>query len=312
MLYLYRHKKYYQKESAVMNDDFNDIISILTKNKENTKEMRGEDFNDIMAILAKNKDKTNDSGALSMNDLTQGDLDSLLQVLSKTKQDKLTGVLNSEQFKEDFNQALKDAENGLFDVTLIMTDIDEFKKVNDNFGHQVGDDVIKKVAEVLNKINCVHQVYRYSGDSFAVICPKVEKETVFLVMEEARKTFADDELSKKVSVTICAGIATYPEDGTNETEILRKADGALYRAKTSGRNKICLAKEEKFVTKTAHYTVEQLKRLKDLSEESSVGEAALMREALDELFKKYDQKKKPRPFTVANLLLAKQRDEVNE
>lgn len=257
------------------------------------------DFNEILSsLLEKNKKKTKDLNSTNMNGISSEELESLLQILTKTKQDKLTGLLNAEQFKEDFEKALKDAENELFEVTLIVTDIDEFKRVNDNFGHQVGDDVIQKVGEVLDKINCSHQVYRYSGDSFTVICPRTEKESVFLLMEEIRKTFANDELCKEVSVTMCAGIATYPEDGTNETEILRKADGALYRAKTSGRNKICLAKEEKLVTKTAHYTVEQLKKLKDLSEESGIGEAALMREALDEVFKKYDQKKKAAKPTV--------------
>lgn len=275
-----------------MNNDFNEIITMLEQKKEKTTEIPHDDFNDIISILTTNKEKTTDSNTISLNSLNNEDFDSIIQILSRTKQDKLTGLLNAEQFKEDFNHVLKEADNGLFDVTLIMTDIDEFKKVNDNFGHQIGDDVIKKLAEVLNKINCSHQVYRYSGDSFAIICPKVEKETVFLLMEEVRKTFAEDELCKQVSVTMCAGIATYPEDGANETEILRKADGALYRAKTSGRNKICIAKEEKLITKTAHYTVEQLKKLKDLSEASGVGEAALMREALDELFKKYDQMKK--------------------
>ena len=75
----------------------------------------------------------------------------------------------------------------------------------------------------------------------------------------------------------------------NNIELIRKADGALYRAKTLGKNKVALAREEKLITKTAHYTVEQLKRLEKLSKERGINEAALMREALDELLKKYNE-----------------------
>jgi two-component system chemotaxis response regulator CheY len=94
-------------------------------------------------------------------------------------------------------------------------------------------------------------------------------------------------------------VATYREDGTNAVELVRKADNALYRAKITGRNKVCLAREEKMVTKTSHYTVEQLHRLTELAKERGVGEAILLREALDDVLKKYDFKKTPPGEAVA-------------
>ena len=265
----------------------------------------------IDAVMTKIENAKPTSLELNSDLLSKGEIDVFLAFakeknipvnINSPNTDPLTGLKNADRFKQDFDAVLKDADSELFDVTVVITDIDEFMKVNDNFGHEKGDDVIRKSAEILKNLGCEKEVYRYSGDSFAVICAKAEKETVFLLMEEARKTFAEDALCREVSVTMCAGIATYPEDGANEAEILRKADGALYRAKSTGRNKIALAKEEKLVTKTAHYTVEQLKRLKDLSEESGIGEAALMREALDEIFKKYDRKKTI-PQTVEKSLL---------
>lgn len=88
-------------------------------------------------------------------------------------------------------------------------------------------------------------------------------------------------------ITITGGIAAYPIDGSTESEILRKADQALYRAKRTGRNSIRLAYEEKMAPKTSHFTLTQLERLSSLSKGEGVGEAVLLREALDDLLIKY-------------------------
>ena len=203
--------------------------------------------------------------------------------------DKLTGCQNAGAFEFDFRNMIDEdeSEKKYQDVTLVGLDIDNFMHVNDDFGHQTGDEVLKEIADILRGIDRAHTTYRYSGDHFTLLFPNTEKEQVFLLMEEARKRIVEAPECSHTSSTVSMGIATYPEDGTRNVDIFRKADGALYRAKMSGRNKICLAKEEKLVTKTAHYTTEQLKRLEDLSGETGISEAALLREALDELLKKY-------------------------
>jgi len=205
--------------------------------------------------------------------------------------DKLTGCLNAAAFDHDFKHMLGEAEKKYEDVTLVMVDIDHFKLVNDNFGHKTGDDMIREIAHLLTEIATEHQTYRCGGEEFALIFSNIEKEQVFLIMEETRKKIAENDIFQHTSTTASAGIATYPEDGSRDVEIIRKANGALYRAKASGRNKIALAKEEKLVTKTVHYTVEQLKQLEKLSGETGTTEAALLREALDELIKKYNKAK---------------------
>ena len=83
------------------------------------------------------------------------------------------------------------------------------------------------------------------------------------------------------------GVAEYPTDGSSDREIFRKVDQALYRAKKTGRNKVCIAQEEKMATRTAHFTVTKLERLSRLAREENLGEAALLREALDDLLTKY-------------------------
>ena len=90
-----------------------------------------------------------------------------------------------------------------------------------------------------------------------------------------------------MSITI--GMATAFEDANRTPELIRKADSALYRAKSGGRNKVAMAKEEKMVPKTSHYTQDQLQRLAVLAKHEGVGEAILLREALDMLLKKYDK-----------------------
>jgi len=201
--------------------------------------------------------------------------------------DPLTGLKRKADCDFESEKMLSDSET---DISFVSVDIDNFKRINDTLGHEVGDEVIKEIAANLNGIDAKKEVYRYGGEEYFVVLPGMPKEEAFLLMENVRRTIKGENC-EKISVTISMGIATYPEDGINWIELRRKADGALYRAKASGRNKICLAKEEKLITKTVHYTVEQLQRLKNISNEQSIGEAALMREALDDLIIKYSPKK---------------------
>ncbi len=133
------------------------------------------------------------------------------------------------------------------------------------------------------------RVCRLGGDEFAVIPPGKEKEEAFLALEQARQAVQSLEALADIvpPPTISIGIATYPDDGMTRQEIVRKADDALYRAKTAGRNRVALAREERKVPKTSHYTQGQLERLSALATKEGVGEAELLREALDDLLKKY-------------------------
>jgi len=226
--------------------------------------------------------------------------------------DKLTGDQNV-LFDSDFKKMIAESEQKCQNLTLVGIDVDNFMRVNDSFGYQVGDEVLKEISGVLLEIERPHTLYLYSGDHFTVLFPDTEKEQAFLLMEEARKKIAQSPQCSRTSSTVSMGIATYPEDGSRDVDIFRKADGALYRAKMSGRNKIALAKEEKLVTKTAHYTTEQLKRLEALSGETGISEAALLREALDELLKKYtkakDNARKMERDPIVSLLLEQIPDE---
>lgn len=209
----------------------------------------------------------------------------------QTQTDPLTGLLTRVFFETEFHAFVKTASETGQPLSLAFLDIDFFHGINQEHGHEGGDQVLKAVADIFNEQageNAI--VARYGGDEFALLYPYTEREQAFLILEgirssvEACKSFG----SVEASVTITGGLASYPIDGNSEGEILRKADQALYRAKKTGRNKIRLAYEEKMAPKTSHFTLTQLERLSNLAKREGLGEAVLLREALDDLLIKYE------------------------
>jgi diguanylate cyclase (GGDEF)-like protein len=204
--------------------------------------------------------------------------------------DPLTGLLNRNAFDEEFKIQMQAAAEGNLPVSLAFLDIDNFLQINQTFGHIGGDQVLKSISAILRDQAGEHAItVRYGGDEFALIFPNTEREQAFLTMERIRAQVEAQERFGEVRtrITITSGIAAYPIDGSTESEILRKADQALYRAKKTGRNSIRLAYEEKMAPKTSHFTLTQLERLSSLAKEEGVGEAVLLREALDDLLLKY-------------------------
>ncbi len=204
--------------------------------------------------------------------------------------DVLTKLPGRDAFEKSFAQALAKADSGA--ITLALIDVDNFANLNKAHGHEGGDAVLKAVAEALGAMTGA-LLARYGGDEFVALFIGVEREQAFLRLEKVREAIAATEAlsvegkSHALRLSISAGAAAYPIDGTNEAELMRKADGALYRAKISGRDKVMLAFEEKMAPKTAHFTITQLERLAELAKDQGVGEAVLLREALDDLLVKY-------------------------
>jgi len=208
--------------------------------------------------------------------------------------DPLTGLLKRAAFEGQFTTLIQAASNQGAPISLVFTDIDHFLQINENFGHVGGDEVLLGLAQVLTaQAGEDVLIARYGGDEFALLFPGMVREQVFLIMEKIRTAVEAQTKfgSVATNITITAGIATYPIDGNTESEILRKADQALYRAKVTGRNIIRLAYDEKMAPKTSHYTLTQLERLSKLAKKEGVGEAVLLREALDDLLIKYEVNK---------------------
>lgn len=208
--------------------------------------------------------------------------------------DELTGLLTRKAFHEAFDAALERLKGSDTPLSLAFIDIDNFLSINDSFGRSGGDEVLINVADVLRSLaGDTAIVCRYGGDEFSLLSPDTEREQAFLMVEKMRMTLAGREISVPktgatiAGVSISAGIACSPIDGRLKSELMRKADQALYRAKATGRGKVRLAYDERMLPKTSHYTQTQLERLSKLAAERQAGEAELLREALDDLIAKY-------------------------
>ena len=208
----------------------------------------------------------------------------------KTAVNEALGFPVGNQFDEDLNAILNsDAEANGEVVAIALIDCDRFDHINHDFGPEEGDRVLIEAGRYIRDfLPKEAAVYRIGGDEFGIIFHGTEeREEIFLRLNELKNNYQvktpDGERQ-----TITIGMATAFEDASRCAELIRKADGALYRAKVSGGNRVAMAKEEKMIPKTSHYTQDQLQRLAKLAKREGIGEAILLREALDLLLKKYD------------------------
>lgn len=207
----------------------------------------------------------------------------------------LARTAHFDRFFAAFDTALTTASQTASPLSMALFDIDLFGSLNEKHGRPGGDAVLEWLAGALREsFDDRAEIVRYGGDAFAAIMPAIEKEEAFLLAESARRTVEADQIvyfndqTVKFKLTISAGLASFPDDGASPVDLVRKANEALYRAKAGGRNKVCLAREERMVTKTSHYTQGQLAGLSRLAKRMRVGEAVLLREALDDVLRKYN------------------------
>jgi predicted signal transduction protein with EAL and GGDEF domain len=140
-------------------------------------------------------------------------------------------------------------------------------------------------------------VARQGGDEFAAALPDTRLDDAFTLAESIRRAIGDLRFERwpEVHLATSIGLASYPAHGRRDVELMREADEALYTAKSTGRNKVSLPlADSRMVTKTSHYTATQLQRLAQLARETGRNEAGLLREALDDLFRKYTDRKEAR------------------
>lgn len=164
--------------------------------------------------------------------------------------DGLTGLVNHRTFQERFSAMLGRAERHNSAVSLILTDIDHFKKINDNFGHPTGDEVLRRVAAILAaSARKIDIVARYGGEEFALVLEATDRAGAHNLAERVRMEVAQQTFQSAKGpfrATLSLGVASYPEDGTDKADIIARADQALYSAKHGGRNRTaCFSEIEK-------------------------------------------------------------------
>jgi diguanylate cyclase (GGDEF)-like protein len=155
--------------------------------------------------------------------------------------DPLTGLFNRRYLEETLQRELRRSERNGDVVALLMLDIDHFKRLNDSFGHQAGDALLKKFGEFLCRRTRGQDVAcRYGGEEFVVILSgaslETAKERAELLREEARNVSVQFDGRVLRGVTVSVGVSASPAHGSTAEDLLRAADAALYRAKTRGRN----------------------------------------------------------------------------
>lgn len=157
--------------------------------------------------------------------------------------DGLTELYNHRYFQEQIRMQVEQAKRYNNNFSLIIIDIDFFKKFNDTFGHQSGDAVLRQVAQTLKKnVRATDIVCRYGGEEMSIILPNTIKEEAYTTAEKICSRVAGRKFKlvgdKETNVTISLGVSTYPFDGDTAQKIIEAADKKLYEAKNNGRNQV--------------------------------------------------------------------------
>ena len=156
--------------------------------------------------------------------------------------DSLTEAFNHRYFQETLAKELTRHERSGHPLALVMLDIDDFKKINDHFGHPVGDVVLRGLVDEMTKsVREMDTVARYGGEEFAIVFPETTPEKAWFVADRLRtrvasRVFVSPELPHPLAITVSLGLACYPDDGSSKRQLIDRADQALYQAKRSGKN----------------------------------------------------------------------------
>jgi diguanylate cyclase (GGDEF)-like protein len=157
--------------------------------------------------------------------------------------DGLTGIFNRRYFEMRITEEIERARRFGAGMAVVMLDIDQFKNLNDEFGHLLGDEVLRQVSSIFHQqLRKIDVVCRYGGEEFAILLSQTNAQHSHNVAEKLRRLVESWQFpGVPRAVTISAGIATYPEHGITRDDLVKSADAGLYAAKQDGRNRIVLA-----------------------------------------------------------------------
>ncbi len=167
------------------------------------------------------------------------------EVERMSQTDSLTGLYVHRHFQEKLETELKRTQRYGGNLSLVMCDIDYFKKINDTHGHLAGDYILKSMAVMLKSgTSPVDIVARYGGEEFVIVMPETEKDAAHLRAVNIRKEIEKHSFvfqGVQIKVTMSMGVASFPADGMSRRSLIERADKALYTAKEQGRNRVVKA-----------------------------------------------------------------------
>jgi diguanylate cyclase (GGDEF)-like protein len=160
--------------------------------------------------------------------------------------DGLTGLWNQGKMADILRDEVRRAQRYHRVISVLMLDVDSFKTFNDTYGHPQGDHLLRSIAGILRaNVRAVDQVGRYGGEEFLIVLPETSKDDACRLAERLRSAVQSRDYitpdGQAVYRTLSVGVASYPEDALNPTELVQRADEALYRAKRAGKNRVTWA-----------------------------------------------------------------------
>lgn len=166
------------------------------------------------------------------------------QLKEQANRDPLTGLYNRRYLDSTLERELARCKREGQPLSLLLLDIDHFKQINDTYGHQAGDEVLKNLADMLShQARAADVACRFGGEEFLMLLPNMPPAIALERAEQWRAAFAENTMAFgefRMQSTLSIGIACYPGHGTSPEELVRCADQALYRAKSEGRNRVLM------------------------------------------------------------------------
>lgn len=234
--------KHPEQDRTIIKDLWKNISNkrVWVGNIKNRKKS-GEEYWLEQTIIPKlDEDKKNIENFLSIS----VDITAKMELEKIASIDKLTDIYNRRMLDQFLQVEIEIASRHNEDLSLMVIDIDYFKKVNDNYGHLVGDMVLSQLAKIISDNLRNSDIFgRYGGEEFLIICPKTTKENTLVLAEKLRTIVKTSEFDEVGYKTVSIGISDFQKDDTIES-LFKKADEALYEAKNSGRDK-CVVYESK-------------------------------------------------------------------
>ena len=189
-------------------------------------------------------------GAIALKYIPAGDPERLTydKLNQEANTDRHTGCFNKTYFNNALSLEVKKSKITGDPLSLIVFDLDHFKNLNDNFGHDAGDSVLAEIAKVIRS-NGVreHDIFaRYGGEEFVILLPRTNLKHSFEIAERLRKLVEQHKFmydSKRLPVTASVGVADYRSGVNNGTDLFKRADSAVYKSKENGRNQVNFYRE---------------------------------------------------------------------
>ncbi len=222
-------------------------ILVLVEADDNTRLLRGLDIgvNDyLMRPLDRNELLVRVRSQLKRRRYTEQLRDSVEQSMELAITDSLTGLYNRRYMEGHIAPLVEKAANRGKEISLIILDIDHFKAVNDTYGHDVGDEVLKEFSKrILQNIRGIDLACRFGGEEFVLVMPDTDLSFAFMIGERIRQCIASSVFNVSVDngsleLTCSVGVACLEQLDDTPGSILKRADQALYRAKNDGRNRV--------------------------------------------------------------------------